>query len=372
MTNLKGTEGRLLSLDALRGFDMMFIMGLGGLIVSICALFPGSGDSWLARQFSHVDWEGLHFEDTIFALFLFISGMTFPFSIAKKRAKGMSEGKILLDIIRRGLILFLFGLIYDGLFDLQFATQRIPSVLGRIGLGWMFAAMLYAFTGKKAQWATAIGILIGYFLLLRFVIAPDAPAGADSFSLEGNIVSYVDRKLMPDNIYVRGVYDPEGLVSTIPAIVTALLGMFTGRYVKESEDSGEKKTLKLLCAAAILLGIGLAWSIWFPIVKKLWTSTFVLTMAGYSVAMFAIFYYIIDVRKHRKLDWIFRVVGLNSITIYMAQRIIDFSSINGFFLNGFASIFPENIGSFIISLGYFVLCWLFLYFLYRKEIFLKV
>ena len=115
---------------------MMFIMGLGGLIVSICALFPGSGDSWLARQFSHVDWEGLHFEDTIFALFLFISGMTFPFSIAKKRAKGMPQGKMLLDIIRRGLLLFLFGLIYDGLFDLQFATQRIPSVLGRIGLGW--------------------------------------------------------------------------------------------------------------------------------------------------------------------------------------------------------------------------------------------
>ena len=165
-------EGRLLSLDALRGFDMMFIMGLGGLIVSICALFPGSGDSWLARQFSHVDWEGLHFEDTIFALFLFISGMTFPFSIAKKRAKGMPQGKMLLDIIRRGLLLFLFGLIYDGLFDLQFATQRIPSVLGRIGLGWMFAAMLYAFTGKKAQWATAIGILIGYFLLLRFVLIP--------------------------------------------------------------------------------------------------------------------------------------------------------------------------------------------------------
>lgn len=372
MGDHKSIEGRLESLDALRGFDMMFIMGLGGLIYCICSLFPDGGNSWLAQQFSHVEWEGVHFEDTIFALFLFISGMTFPYSIAKKRDRGMSNGRILADIVRRGLILFALGLIYDGLLNFHFATQRIPSVLGRIGLGWMFAAILYAFTGKKAQWTTAIVILVGYFLLLRFTIAPDAPAGAGHFSLRGNMASYIDRLLIPNNILEKGVYDPEGILSTFPAIVTAQLGMFTGRYVKESKDSGGKKTLRLLGAAAVLLAIGLVWSIWFPIIKKLWTSTFVLVMAGYSVAMFAIFYYIIDVRKHRKLDWIFRVVGLNSITIYLAQRLISFSYTNEFILNGFAGIFPENWASLILSLGYFVLCWLFLYFLYKKEIFLKV
>jgi predicted acyltransferase len=365
-------QGRLESLDALRGFDMMFIMGLGGLIVSICALFPGGADSWLAGQFEHVKWTGIHFEDTIFAMFLFISGMTFPFSLAKKRSLNMSNGKILLDIIRRGLVLFLLGMIYDGLLDFDFATQRIPSVLGRIGLGWMFAAMLYAFTSRKVQWGTAVAILVGYFLLLLLTLAPDAPAGAGHFSLEGNIVSYVDRALIPNNIYVRGVYDPEGIVSTLPAIVTALLGMFTGRYVKESTDSGEKKTLKVLAFGAILLILGIVWSIWFPVIKKLWTSTFVLTMAGYSAMMFAIFYYIIDVRKHRKLDLFFRVVGLNSITIYMAQRIIDFSGINDFFLKGFAGLFSEAWASLILSLGYFAVCWLFLLFLYRKKVFLKV
>lgn len=366
------TGGRLLSLDALRGFDMMFIMGLAAIIINACGLFPGGGDCWLASQMSHVSWEGFHHHDTIFALFLFISGMTFPFSSAKKMAVGMSRQRLCLDVLRRCCVLIFLGLVYQGIFQFHFATQRIPSVLGRIGLAWAIAAILYLFTGKKTQWAVAVGILVGYFLLLRFVVAPDAPAGADCFSKEGNIAYYIDRMLMPNHIYEKGLGDPEGLLSTIPAVVTAMLGMFTGRYVKESGDSGSRKTVKMLVAAAAMAVAAIVWSFWFPVVKSLWTSTFVLAAGAWSVAMFALFYYLIDVRGWRKGVLFFQVVGMNSITIYLGQAIFRIDSITDFFFGGLMGLLPENWSRLVFSLGYFAICWLLLYFLYRKKCFLKV
>lgn len=366
------TNGRLLSLDALRGFDMMFIMGLSAIIMDVCGLFPGGESCWLARQMTHVNWAGLHHHDTIFALFLFISGMTFPFSIDKKRRQGLSDSAITLSVIRRGLTLFALGLVYQGLFDLDFHSLRIPSVLGRIGIAWMVAAILYCHTGKKTQWGIAAGILIGYFLLLRFVTAPDAPADADSFSKAGNIAFYIDRLLLPNNIYKPGVYDPEGILSTIPAIVTALFGMFTGRYVKESTDSGERKTVKMLAASLAMALVAIIWANWFPIVKKLWTSTFVLACGAWSIGLFAIFYYLIDVKGWRKGILFFQVVGMNSITIYMAQKVIGFWPVTNFFFKGISGVLPESCAKLILDVGYFAICWLFLYFLYNKKCFLKV
>ena len=368
--NLTG-NGRLLSLDALRGFDMMFIMGLSGIIISICALFPDGDTSWLAMQMRHVKWEGFHHHDTIFALFLFISGMTFPFSSAKKQEKGMSKGTLTKDVLKRACILFFLGLVYQGLFQFHFSTLRFMSVLGRIGIAWALAAIIYCYTGKKTQYGIAVGILIGYFLLMKFTIAPDAPAGADSLSKMGNISYYIDRIILGDHAY-KPYGDPEGLLSTIPAIVTALLGMFTGRYVKESGDSGEKKTLKLLCAAVITGVAAALWSIWFPVIKNLWTSTFVLAAASYSLAIFAIFYYLIDVKGWRKGVVFFQVVGMNSITIYLAQRFIDFQQIGDFFLGGVAGLVPEALGVVILKIGYFAAAWLMLYFMYKKNVFLKV
>ena len=368
----KENTGRLLSLDALRGFDMMFIMGLSAIIANFCGLFPGGGDCWLVTQMSHVDWEGFHHHDTIFALFLFISGMTFPFSSAKKMTKGMSRSRLCLDVLRRACVLIFLGLVYQGIFQFHFATLRFPSVLARIGIAWAIAAILYMYTGKKTQWGIAVGILVGYFLLLRFFVAPDAPAGADSFSKEGNIAYYIDRILMPNHIYKKGLGDPEGLLSTIPAVVTAMLGMFTGRYVKESKDSGNRKTLNMLAAAALMAVIAAVWSIWFPVVKNLWTSTFVLAAASYSLAIFAIFYYLIDVKGWRKGVVFFQVVGMNSITIYLAQRFIDFQQIGNFFLGGVAGLIPEALGVVILKIGYFAAAWLMLYFMYKKNVFLKV
>jgi len=362
---------RLKSLDALRGFDMMFIMGFAAIITAICNLFPNGDNCWLATQMTHVDWNGIRHHDTIFPLFLFLAGLSFPFSYAKSVSNGKTRAQIYSKIIYRGLMLVFLGLVYNGLFKLHF-PMRVPSVLGRIGLAWMFAALLFINFKPKARAAISVVLLVGYYLLMKFVPAPDVP-GAQPFTFEGNLIGYVDRMIMPGKLY-EDTFDPEGLLGVIPAIVTAMFGMFTGELVRkpESECSGGSKTLRLLIAGVVMLVIGLVWSLDFPINKKLWSSTFVLVVGSYSVIMFAIFYWIIDVKGWDKWIPFFTVVGMNSITIYMAQRIINFRGISNFFLGGLAELSPEPLANLINAVGYFAVSWLFLYFLKKKNVFLKV
>lgn len=361
---------RLASLDALRGFDMLFICGLASLIIAICNLFPNGSECWLAQQMNHVDWNGLRHHDTIFPLFLFIAGISFPFSYAKQKAKGASRSQVYWKIFRRALLLVVFGFICNGLFKLKFEHFRFYSVLARIGLAWMFASILYINFKPRTRAVIAAVILVGYWLLLRFVPAPDAP-GADPFSFEGNLVGYIDRCIMPGHLY-NDSFDPEGLLSLLPAVVTAMLGMFTGELVRKEGPGGNRKTLMMLGAAAVMLIAGLVWSKWFPINKKLWSSSFVLVVGAYSLAMFALFYWIIDVKGWD--GWIlpFQVVGMNSITIFMAPRIINFRYATDFFLKGVQELCSPELGKVIWYVGYLALVWLFLYFLYRKKIFLKV
>jgi len=359
---------RLLSIDALRGFDMFFIMGFASLVVAVCNLFPCGTDCWLARQMSHPSWNGLTHHDTIFPLFLFISGMTFPFSLQKSRKKGLSEKQIFLKVLSRGLILCALGVVYNGFFSLKFSTMRFYSVLGRIGLAWMLSAWLFMVCGKKWRAIIAAAILVGYSLLL-LIPSPDYP-GASSLSLEGNIVGYIDRCLLPNHLLYSVGFDPEGLLSTLPAIVTAMLGQFTGEFVKDSDR--RHKTLWMLLAAAVLLVLGLIWSNWLPINKKLWTSSFTLVVGAFSLAMYALFYWIIDIKGYTKWTFFFQVIGMNSITIYMLQKILPFSAVNRFFFEGLVGLVPEPVGKVIYAVGYIGWCWLLLWFLYKKRVFLKV
>ena len=329
---------RLLSLDALRGFDMLFIMGFAGLVTALCKLCPGEFSDWMTAQMGHADWNGFFHHDTIFPLFLFIAGISFPFSLAKQREKGMSERSIYLKVIRRGLTLVALGFVYSGLFKLDFATLRLPSVLGRIGLAWMFAALLFVNFNVRTRAVIAAAILLGYGLLLQFVAAPDG-GGAGPLTLEGNIVGYVDRIVMPSHLLGGRGFDPEGLLSTLPAIVTAMLGMFTGEFVRRSEErtSGSRKTLWMAAGAVALLALALCLDPLQPINKKLWTPAFVFAAGAYSLGMFALFYYIIDVCQWRRWSYFFKVIGVNSITIYMVQRIVRVSYTSEFFFGGLAS-----------------------------------
>jgi len=364
---------RLLSLDALRGFDMLFIMGLSGLVAALCALWPNPVTDAVARQMGHVAWNGLTHHDTIFPLFLFIAGVSFPFSLAKQRAAGAPQSRILMKVLRRGATLVVLGMVYNGLFRLDFDSLRVASVLGRIGLAWMFAALLCIYCGLRTRIVFSAVVLVGYSLLLCLVAAPDAPAGADPLSEAGNIAGWVDRQWLPGAL-ACGSYDPEGLLSTLPAVVSALFGMFTGEFLlrKRTSLSGGRIALYMALAAVAVTLVGIVWSHWMPVNKRLWSSSFTCVVTGYSLGLFALFYYLIDVRGWKRWSFFFRVVGLNSITIYLAQRIVGFGGIANFFLGGAAAHCSEAVARVVNNAGYVAVCWLFLYFLYRKNTFLKV
>ena len=361
---------RLLSLDALRGFNMMFIVGIAELICKICIAVTGNDAFWLAVQMHHVSWEGLHHHDTIFPLFLFMAGVSFPFSYAKQLSKGASRGRIYRKIITRGIILVFLGLVYNGFFKLKFDSLRFYSVLALIGMSWMFAALLYINFKTKTRVFIAAGLLILYWLLIRFVPTPEA-LQYGPYTKDGSLVGYIDRILFPGHL-CWGDFDPEGLLSYMSSTVTAMLGMFSGDFIRSGKYSGGKKTLLMLGAAAALTGAGLLWSLEFPIIKAIWSSTFTLVVGGYSVAMLAIFYYIIDVRGWKGWTLPFAVIGMNSITAYMGRKIIDFNDIGWFFLRGVIDRCPEAWGPVVAEAGGFIALWLFLYFLYKKKVFIKV
>ena len=363
---------RLLSLDALRGFDMLFIMGLSTVIAGLCSALGFGDGCWLARQMRHVEWHGFAQHDTIFPLFLFIAGVAFPFSFAKMREKGWSALRICRKIAWRAFALVLLGMVYNGLFNKGFGEVRWASVLGRIGLGWAFAALLYLAFSLRTRIMVAVGLLVGYWVVMRYIAVPGAPVGADPWSPEWNLAAYIDRVILPNPLGKTGA-DPEGILSTFPAVVTAMLGMFAGEFVRwKGRLGGGAKALAMLAAAAILLVAGLVWSNWMPINKKLWTSTFVLVAGSYSLALFAVFYWIVDVKLWRSWTFPLRVVGMNAITIYLLQRIVDFDAFSRFFLGGVAGMLPQDFGAALVAFGHLVLCWLVLWFLYRKGVFLKV
>lgn len=363
---------RLQSLDTLRGFDMFFIMGGGSLFVALATWFPNPVFTSIAEQMSHVAWDGIHVEDMIFPLFLFIAGISFPFSLEKQREQKKTNSDIYIKIIRRGLTLVLLGVLYNGFLSFDFENQRYASVLGRIGLAWMFAALLFVNTRTTTRIGITVTILVGYFLLLVLVPSPEAN-GAGRFTMEGCLVGYVDRLLVPGRLHL-GVHDPEGLLAVLPAIGTALLGMFTGEFIKSDKKgyTENKKVLYLLGGGISLLIIGLVWDVFFPINKNLWTSSFVCLVGGISMLLFALFYYLVDVKGYRKWTLFFRVIGMNSITIYLAQHFIDFSYTSSALFGGLASSVPEAASSLVNVSGYIAVCWGFLYFLYRQRIFLKV
>lgn len=376
-------NNRLLSLDAFRGFDMLWIMGGEELVAAIAILlgFP----KFDAECFNHVVWEGVNFMDTIFPTFLFLAGVSFPFSAAKSAEKGLSRGQIAWRAVRRGLILVALGLVYDGfLMELNFANFRIPSVLGFIGIGWMVAALIYLYVRNVfARVAIALGLLAVTTLVFGFIEAPDAAAVfaahpefamTGTFSPSGNLGCYFDRLMMGAHLLNPNFFDNEGTAGLMPGVVTAMLGMFAGDIVRRGGNAATgKKALALLACAIVSALAGWLLSGFYPIVKKLWSPSFALVVGGYSFAMFALFYWIIDVKGFRRWPYFFVVIGVNSITIYLAQAIVRFDNANKFIFGGLAKLMPTaQWGDVLLSVSYILVCWIFLCFLHRKNIHLKV
>ena len=368
-------SGRLVSLDALRGANMLFIMGGAGLFSALAAIWPDSAVwRWIASQMSHVAWHGFTQHDMIFPTFLFIAGCAFPFSLAKQRENGRSEWGIFGKVVLRGLILVVLGVLYNNAVNFDFAHLRYASVLGHIGLAWMIAALLTMAFGPKTRILLLAAILIGYWLLMRSFVLKSAAAGSDPYAMGVNLADFIDQKLLPGRLLNEGVHDPEGLFSLLPAVGTALLGVLTGEGLRWGGvvNYGVKKTCFLLIAGGALIALGRLWNLDFPINKHLWTSSFVCFVGGLSMVSLAVFYWLIDVMNWKSWSFFFVVIGMNSITIYLAQRIIGFEKAREFFLQDIVTRTPEPWNAVVGSAGYILICWGFLYFLYRHRIFLKV
>lgn len=362
---------RLHSLDALRGFDMFFIIGGAAFIKAFFGLFPSSVSDFMIGQMYHVDWHGFTFYDMIFPLFLFIAGVSFPYSLAVSRKKGLSERRIILTIVKRGIKLILLGFVFNGILKLDFESMRYASVLGRIGIAWMIAALIYMHVSVKWSVIISMLILIGYNLINVLLINPDAPAGTSPLSIEGSIVAWFDVNFLPGKTLLS-THDPLGILSTFPAIVTAVLGMLTGTFLKNTKWIEQKKVLLMSLFSLLMIGVGLLWDLFLPINKMLWSSSYVIFAGGLSLLLLTGFYYVIDVLKFKRWSFFFIVIGLNSITVYMAQKIINFNQIAAFLGGGTVKLFSETYQPLVISVVYLAVIWSFLYFLYRNKIFLKV
>ncbi len=362
---------RLKSLDALRGFDMFWIMGGADLFVLLASITGLPALQWWANQMGHVAWHGFHAYDMIFPLFLFIAGVSFPFSVAKRMTESAGKRALYRHIFRRGFLLVLLGMLYNNGLSFDFAHIRYASVLGRIGLAWMFAALIFLHARQtKILFAWFAGLLLVYWLLFVIFKAPDL-GDPDHFSMKGNIAGYIDRLLLPGKLCCYTFGDNEGLLPTMSATATGLSGMLAGKLLMY-DAKPMKKVVWLLLAGVVCMIIGQVWNLFFPINKNLWSSSFVCWVGGLSLLLLAVFYLIIDVWKWQKWAFFFVVIGMNPITIYLAKRIIRFDQATQFFFEGMAALFPEPWRPFVLAVGFLSVAWAFLFFLYKKKIFLKV
>lgn len=365
---------RLLSLDALRGFDLFWIIGGHAIIL---ALFKATQWGWvgfLNEQLRHAEWNGFTPYDLIFPLFLFLAGVATPYALTRRLADG-SRAEVCRKILLRGLLLVLLGVIYNnGLQWKGLEQMRLGSVLGRIGLAGMLAQFIFIFNYQAVHrlWYWLGGCLLGYWALLAYGHAPGFAPG--DLSMEGNFASYVDRLLLPGKLY-KGIHDPEGLLAVLPAIGNALLGILAGVWLRRpgTELTGDRKALGLGVAGLGLLLVGGLWSLALPLNKNLWTSSFVLWTCGWSSLLLAGCYWTLDVRGWlRGGGTFFAVIGMNSVLIYLAGRFIDFTYTSQALFGGVAKALPVGGGPVLTACGVLLVEWLFLWFLKEKKVFLRV
>ncbi len=361
---------RLYSLDTLRGFDMFWIMGFGPLLQDLTK--DSASPFWRAfsDQFEHPIWNGFAFWDLIFPLFMFMAGVSTPYSVGRELEKGKSKQELLIKVIKRGIILILLGMVYNNGLEIRpIANFRFPSVLGKIGATYMLANIIYLYANEKMQWVWFGGLLVGYWLMLKFTSAPGFPMG--DLTEPGNFASYIDRTVLPGKL-ARGIHDTVGLVCTIPGICNVLLGIFAGRMLKGSQYTPTGKTKTLAIAGVISLVLAFIWNLDFPFNKNMWSSSFVLLTGGISLLLLALFYYIIDVRGYQRWTFFFRVIGMNSILIYISGKFISWK----YTANGFFKWLMQLVGTpcdhLVFGLAVLAVQWAFLYFLYKKQTFLRI
>ena len=415
---------RLRSLDALRGFDMFWIIGADALVSALNRMSPTPATRFLEYQLEHAEWQGFHFEDLIFPLFVFIAGVSLVFSLGKTIEQ---EGRTaaLGRLFRRGLLLFVVGIFYYRGFSNPWPGIRMTGVLNRIALAYFFAGLLFCFFKPRSLVAICAALLVGYWALMTFMpvrdiqltkpdlarlaeqigdvktaalfreegnpsTVKDSPAWAAAQRMFQTTTNRVSGKFLPglnvsdhcDFQYLPGrkwddFYDPEGILSTIPAVATGLLGVFAGLLLKNQNVRDRRKIFYLVSFGLAGVALGWLWGLQFPVIKKIWTSSYVLVAGGYSALLLAAFYWTVDVLRFQRWCEPFVWMGTNSITIYLADNIVGgFGKIAARFVGGdvkawFDAHVARGFGDLVIALVGLLLAFWLVRFLYRRKVFLR-
>lgn len=302
--------GRLVSLDVFRGITIA-----GMVLVNN----PGSW-SHIYWPLGHAEWHGWTPTDLVFPFFLFIVGVAIPLALGPRLDSGGSQRALYVKTFKRSVIIFALGLFLSGFPYFNFGEMRIPGVLQRIAVCYLFASIIFLRTKVKTQLLIAIGLLLSYWLLMTQFAAPGFAAG--DLSKEGSLASYIDRVVFGKHVWTQAkVYDPEGLLSTIPALATTLFGVLAGSWLR-TVKSGYEKVAGLFLVGAICVVIGWAWNAFFPINKSLWTSSYVFFTGGLALQFLAVCYWLIDIKGYRRWGQPFVVFGVNAIALFVGSGLM--------------------------------------------------
>jgi predicted acyltransferase len=365
-------EGRLVSLDVFRGIAIAFMILLNNL---------GGDKNYPILQ--HADWNGLTLADIFFPFFLFILGAAIPYSLGRKLEQNESKKRLLLRIVRRTVILFALGVFINGFPYFDLSTLRVMGVLQRIALCYLAASAIYLTLNRRKRIVITILLIVLYWILMTVVPVPGYGLGV--LDKNGSLAAYIDRLLLHGHLYA-GTWDPEGFLSTIPALATTMLGLLTAEHLR-SNRTPKEESAALFLFGVLLMAIGALWNLSFPINKNLWTSSFVVFTGGMAIIIFCLCHYIIDFKKQVWWAKPFIIFGLNSITAYVLTEIMNLTLIyanvtlsdgRSLSLKGliYESSFASWAGPFNGSLFYgltFLLFWLgIMAIFYKRRIFIKV
>ncbi len=361
-------QPRLMSLDALRGFDMFWIVGAEELIRGLQKFSSGGLLGLIAEQLHHKAWAGFHFEDLIFPLFVFIAGVSLVFSLSKA-LQHTDRRTATIRICKRAALLYFIGILYYGGFSTPFEEIRLLGVLQRIALCYLFAGLMFCHLKPKALIGACAGILLGYWAMMSWIPVPGH--GAGNWAEGANLANYVDQQFLPLRKH-DGDHDPEGLLSTLPAIASCLLGVFAGLILQNPTLTDRKRVLRLVTLGLGCLAVGWLWHLNFPVIKKLWTSSFVLVAGGYSYLLLAAFYQVVDVWKFQKWAMPLVWIGVNPITLYFGGHFIDFEAMAKLFFGGPIGAAFGPYQELVMALATLGFGFAFLRYLYQRKIFLRV
>jgi predicted acyltransferase len=392
-----------MSVDALRGFDMLWIVGAGTIVRALEPMNQNSVTTFLAAQLKHSQWEGIRFYDLIFPLFLFIVGISLVFSLDKILAV---HGRLAVcgRVVRRSLLLFVLGVFYMGGLSKPWPEVSLAGVLHRIAACYCFASLIFMFVRSvKGLLVICVALLVGYWVLVTFVPIPDLKLDQETVTAIGkkigndspfavaasvkervrgsyeegrNLTNFLDYLFLPGK-KTEFYYINEGLISTLPTIALTLFGALAGLLFKNAAVAPTKKVIWLLAAGAAGIAFGLLWSLQFPMIKRIWTSSFILVAGGISAMLMAMFYWLVDVRQWRVWCQPFVWIGCNALTIYLLMSVVGFQNIatrlvGGDIKNFFDDHVARGFGGLVIAIASLVLAVLLMRFLHKRQIFLRV